>query len=599
MMRRHRELPFGAEPVAGGVRFRLWAPRAQRVALQLDGVAWPLPMAAEGEGWFALATPSAGPGSRYRFVVDDVAYPDPASRSQPDGVHGASEVGDPAGYEWTDTGWRGRPWAEIVLYELHVGTFSENGDYAGVIAHLDHIRDLGVTAVELMPVAAFPGTRNWGYDGVFPFAPAAAYGRPEALKRLVEACHARGLAIFLDVVYNHFGPEGNYLPAIAPDFFDAKRQTPWGAAIDFGGPRSRPVRDFFIENALYWLEEFHFDGLRLDAVHAITDPSKPDIIDELALAVRRRFGGREIHLVLENDRNEARRLVRHDGRPQRATAQWNDDLHHALHVLAVGETAGFYGDYADDTAMRLGRALAEGFAYQGDPSPFRRGRRRGEPSAHLPPTAFVAFIQNHDHVGNHPLGLRISVRAREPLLHAAAAIVLLSPQIPLLFMGEEWASARPFAFFCDFGPELAQAVREGRRREFAHFAEFANPAARERIPDPTALATFTGSKLDWAEPESAGHRRWLERYRRLLAVRGAEIAPRLAGISPGAGSYRVLGRRAVSADWRLGDGSVLRLLANFSDVALGLAANAGRLLYATADPGAPESASFFLSSDGG
>ncbi len=407
-MRRRHELPFGAEPVGGDVRFRLWAPRAQSVALQLDDAPSAFDMANESGGWFALTTSRARPGSRYRFVIDGRAYPDPASRLQPEGVHGASEVGDPAAYDWTDDAWRGRPWHEIVLYEFHIGTFSEGGDFAGAIAHLDHVRALGATAVELMPVAAFPGTRNWGYDGVFPFAPAICYGRPEALKRLVEACHARGLAVFLDVVYNHFGPEGNYLPAVAPDFFDDKRRTPWGAALDFSGELSRPVRDFFIENALYWLEEFHFDGLRLDAVHAIMDDSEPDIVDEIAMTVRRRIAGRKVHLVLENDRNEARRLARRDGKPLCATAQWNDDLHHALHVLVTGETAGFYGDYADEPARHLGRALAEGFAYQGDPSPFRDGKPRGEPSAHLPATAFVSFIQNHDHVGNHPFGSRIS-----------------------------------------------------------------------------------------------------------------------------------------------------------------------------------------------
>ena len=261
-----------------------------------------------------------------------------------------------------------------------------------------------------MPIGEFPGDRNWGYDGVFPFAPSSRYGRPEALKRLVEACHVRGLAILLDVVYNHFGPEGNYLPAIAPDFFTERHQTPWGAAIDFSGPQSRPVRDFFIHNALYWLEEYQFDGLRLDAVHAIFDDSQPDIVDEIGETVRRRIPDREIHLVLENDRNEARRLARRNGRIERFNAQWNDDLHHALHVLITGETAGFYADYATAPAAHLGRALAEGFAYQGEPSPFRGGRRRGEPSAELPATAFIAFLQNHDHVGNHPFGTRLASR---------------------------------------------------------------------------------------------------------------------------------------------------------------------------------------------
>jgi malto-oligosyltrehalose trehalohydrolase len=597
-MRRRHELPFGAEPAPGGVRFRLWAPRAKAVSLQFEhGAPTLLSMAPEAEGWFALTTALARSGTRYRYVVDGKAFPDPASRRQPEGVHGPSEVVDPEAYEWSDLGWRGRPWEEIVLYELHVGTFSETGDFAGAARHLDHLCRLGVTAVELMPIAEFPGARNWGYDGVFPYAPSSRYGRPEALKALVEACHVRGLAILLDVVYNHFGPEGNYLPAIAPDFFTEGHHTPWGAALDFDGPRSRPVRDVFIHNALYWLEEFHLDGLRFDAVHAIFDNSRPDIVDEIGDAVRQRIKDREIHLVLENDRNEARRLARRDGRSERFTAQWNDDLHHALHVLITGETVGFYGDYAAEPAARLGRALAEGLSYQGEPSPFRGGRPRGEPSAELPATAFVAFLQNHDHVGNHPFGTRLAARAAEPALHAGIAIVLLSPQIPLLFMGEEWASRRPFAFFCDFEPGLAEAVREGRRREFAHFPEFQDEAARERIPDPTAEATFAMSRLDWAEPAQPDHARWLARYRALIEIRRREMVPRIAGMPPRAGRYQVPVPQAVIVEWRLGDGSRLLLAANFSarQVPLPTAAGGGQMLYSSGVPGAPLSASFFLS----
>ncbi|HEU0156359.1 MAG TPA: DUF3459 domain-containing protein, partial [Stellaceae bacterium] len=433
----------------------------------------------------------------------------------------------------------------------------------------------------------------WGYDGVGLYAPSSRYGGPDALKRLVEACHARGLAILLDVVYNHFGPEGNYLPAIAPDFFNSSQQTPWGSAIEFSGPRSRPVRDFFIHNALYWLEEFHLDGLRLDAVHAIFDETEPDIIDEIGATVRQRVTDRPVHLVLENDRNEARRLASASG----YNAQWNDDLHHALHVLVTGETLGFYGDYAADPATALGRALAEGFAYQGEPSPFRDGVPRGEPSAGLPATAFVAFLQNHDHVGNHPLGARLAARTSEPALHAAVAIVLLSPQIPLLFMGEEWGSRRPFAFFCDFEPGLAQSVRDGRRREFTHFPEFHDEAARERIPDPNAGATFANSRIDWAEPTQPAHQGWLSRYQTLIEVRRREIVPRLAGMAPFAGHYRVPAAKAVIVEWRLGDRSRLMLAANFSDenMPVPAAASDGRLLYASAAPFSPLSAAFYLS----
>jgi maltooligosyltrehalose trehalohydrolase len=596
-MRRHHKLPFGAEPTPDGVRFRLWAPRANAVSVRLEE-AKPKTyrMTSEPGGWFSLTTDKARPGSLYRYVVDGRAFPDPAARRQPEGVHGPSEVVDPLTYRWSDFGWRGRPWEEIVLYELHLGTFSATGDFGGAVQHLDHIVELGATAVELMPIAEFPGRRDWGYDGVLLYAPASQYGRPEALKDLVEACHVRGLAIFLDVVYNHFGPEGNYLPAIAPDFFTNRHQTPWGAAIDFSGPKSRPVRDFFISNALYWLEEFHFDGLRFDAVHAIYDDSEPDIIIEISEAVRDRIGGREIHLVLENDLNQTRYLRRSRGRIDHYNAQWNDDLHHALHVLVTDDKSGYFGDYATEPAKHLGRALAEGLAYQGEPSPFRDGKARGEPSSELPPTAFVSFLQNHDQVGNHPFGTRIAARADEAALHAAAAIVLLSPQIPLLFMGEEWASVRPFAFFCDFEPGLRESVREGRRREFAHFPAFADETAREKIPDPTASATFEMSRLDWTEPGKEAHSLWLTRYRRLLGIRASAIVPRLVGVPSFEGSYQVLGSKALSVQWQLGDGSRLLLLANFSDEPAPVPGDfaTGETVYSSADPGSPFSATFVL-----
>jgi maltooligosyltrehalose trehalohydrolase len=593
-MRRHHKLPFGAEPTADGVRFLLWAPRARKVELLLEAPPIPaLPMVAEPEGWFSLTTGKAGAGSRYRYSVDGAPYPDPASRHQPDGVHGASEVIEPAAYEWRDAGWNGRPWHELVIYELHLGAFSERGDFTGAIAHLDHLGELGVTAIELMPIAECPGRRNWGYDGVQWFAPSARYGRPEELKALIDECHARGIAVFLDVVYNHFGPEGNYLHAIAPDFFTERHHTPWGAAINYDGPRSPPVRDFVVHNVLYWLEEFHLDGLRLDAVHAILDESAPDILTELAETVRRHIADRPVHLVLENDRNEARRLARD------YAAQWNDDMHHALHVLLTGETRGYYGDYAERPIEQLGRALATGFAYQGEPSEHRHGHPRGEPSAHLPATAFVSFLQNHDQIGNTPFGTRIGATAPEPLVHAAVAIVLLSPAIPLLFMGEEWASRQPFPFFCDFGPPLDEAVREGRRREFAHYPEFADPEAQRHIPDPNAEATFAAARLDWSKPHEPEHASWLERYRKLLTIRHREIVPRLDGITPG-GEYELLAQTALRVAWRLGDGTRLVLLANFANAPLAMpeAVSDDRLLYSSGEPPGdampPQCAVFYL-----
>jgi malto-oligosyltrehalose trehalohydrolase len=587
-MKRRHELPFGAERVADGVRFRLWAPKAERVALRLEG-AGEVEMARAAGGWFER-TLHAAAGSRYCYVVGGRPVPDPASRFQPDDVHGLSEVVDPASYDWRDRAWRGRPWKEIVLYELHVGSFSAAGTFAGVAEHLDHLVDLGITAVELMPVADFPGRRNWGYDGVLPFAPDARYGRPEDLKRLVDACHARGLAALLDVVYNHFGPEGNYLHLYAPGFFTQRHATPWGAAIDIARPE---VRQFYVENALYWLDEFHFDGLRFDAVHAIRDESVPRFLVELAETVRRRLGAeRHIHLVLENDANEARLLEKglYD-------AQWNDDVHHALRALISGESDGYYADYAAAPIAHLGRALAEGFAYQGEASG-HRGAARGEPSAHLPPLSFVSFIQNHDQVGNDAFGRRIGARAKPEAIRLAAAIVLLSPQIPLLFMGEEWGAAQPFPFFCDFAGELAASVREGRRREFAKFAAFRDPAARERIPDPTAAATFASAAIDWRAMAQPPHRGWLRWYQAMLRRRAGEVAPRLGGMAGHAGRWRALGDRALEVTWRLGDGSLLSLLANFAETALTLEAlPEGRILYASPAPSGttlPPLAALFL-----
>jgi maltooligosyltrehalose trehalohydrolase len=590
-MKRHHELPFGAEIVEGGVRFRLWAPKFEEISVAIENGP-ELPMEAQDGGWFTLTTDAARAGTRYRYRAGDLLVPDPASRHQPNDVHGPSEVIDPRSYEWRDEGWRGRPWEETVLYELHTGTFSSSGDFAGVGRHLDHLADLGVTAIELLPVNDFPGRRNWGYDGTLLFAPDAAYGRPEDLKRLVEACHARGLSLFLDVVYNHFGPDGNYLGHYA-NFFTTRHQTPWGDGINFDGRSSRAVRDFFIHNALYWLEEFNVDGLRFDAVHAILDDSEPDIVTEIAAAVRRALPERPVHLVLENDHNTARYLERRDGRPVHHTAQWNDDVHHALRVAMTGTSTGYYMDYADVPAERLGRALAEGFTYQGEPSAYRDGARRGEASAHLPPTAFVSFIQNHDQVGNNAFGNRLATLASPEAMHAGAAIVLLSPQIPMLFMGEEWAADQPFLYFVDMGPELGAAIREGRRREFAKFAEFADEKARERIPDPNAETSWRRSVLDWSVLDKEPHGTWLARYRELIALRRHEIVPRLRGVSGSNGQYRVLGERALRVDWRLGDGATLRLIANFGSSVIE-AERAGRQLYATAEPGAPMSAAFFL-----
>lgn len=587
MKRRHR-MPYGAEILDGGaVRFRLWAPAARSVDLCLAQEAGErvLPMQAGGEGWYEHVTDVASAGSHYHYRIDGgLRVPDPASRFQPDDVQGPSQVIDPKAWEWRDDGWRGRPWEEAVFYELHVGTFTPRGTFLGVKERLEHLLNLGITAIELMPVAEFPGERNWGYDGVMPFAPDSRYGTPEELKDLVQTAHQYGLMVFLDVVYNHFGPEGNYLHAYAPQFFTERHHTPWGAAINYDGADRHWVRQFFIHNALYWLEEYHLDGLRLDAVHAIMDDSRPDILIELAEAVNNGPGrDRRVHLVLENDNNAARYLRRgENGLPQWYAAQWNDDVHHALHVLGTGEHGGYYMDYDQDTMRLLGRCLTEGFAYQGEVSAYRHGERRGEPSRDLPPTAFVSFLQNHDQIGNRAFGERVAGLMTLAALRATTAILLLAPSIPLLFMGEEWASTRPFLFFCDFGPELGPKVTEGRRREFARFPEFQDPEARSRIPDPEAPATFLESKLDWAEHEKPEHRPWLELHRQLLALRHKEIVPRLKGIQGGLAEYRLLGEQALWARWVLGDRSVLTLLSNLGDADLsGVQHPPGILLYAT------------------
>ncbi len=566
----HR-MPFGAEPLdSGGVRFRLWAPAPRRVDLCLveEGVERRLPMQPTADGWWEGLSTKAHPGSLYHYRINGVhRVPDPASRFQPLDVHGPSEVIDPTGYRWQDGDWRGRPWEEAVFYELHTGAFSPAGDFRGVAARLDYLAALGVTALELMPIADFHGARNWGYDGVLPFAPDASYGRPEDLKALVDAAHARGLMVFLDVVYNHFGPEGNYLHLYAPSFFTEQHHTPWGAAINFDGEGSRVVRDFFIENAIYWLTEYRLDGLRLDAVQAIVDDGDPHILVELAEAVHAGPGRqRHVHLVLENDDNSARYLARSaNGSPRWYIAQWNDDFHHCAHVLATGERDGYYVDYAPDPAGMLGRCLAEGFACQGEPSGYRGGTPRGEPSADLPPTAFVGFLQNHDQMGNRAFGERLGELASADALRALTAILLLAPSPPLLFMGQEWLAATPFLFFCQFGDDLAQSVAEGRRREFARFARFANPRAREAIPDPNDPETLLRSKLDWDCLDHEPHAGWLRLHRHLLALRQREIVPRLAGLSgDGAGHERLHGC-GLRVRWRLADGALLGLLANLSD----------------------------------
>ncbi|MBA1156467.1 malto-oligosyltrehalose trehalohydrolase [Microvirga mediterraneensis] len=562
-MRRVHSMPFGAEITSDGIRFALWAPTAREVSLLLDDTEHPLK--ADADGWHRHVSRQARVGSRYGYRIDgNLVVPDPASRFQPDDVHGRSLVIDPQSYDWSDTSWTGRPWEETVLYEIHVGTATPEGTYAGLMGKLEQLRDLGVTAIELMPIGDFPGRRNWGYDGVLPYAPDAAYGSPEDLKRLVERAHELGLMMFLDVVYNHFGPSGNYLHAYAKTFFTERHPTPWGAGINVDDEGSRTVRDFFFHNALYWLEEFHFDGLRFDAVHAIVDDGETHFVGELADRIRQAIPDRHVHLVLENEANQARWLNRDEARrPKLHTAQWADDIHNAWHALLTGENEGYYEDYANKPLQHLGRSLAEGFAYQGDPSPHKGGFMRGEPSGHLPPSAFVAFLQNHDQIGNRAFGERLAHLIPSERLELAQAIFLLSPQIPLLFMGEEWAASSPFQFFVDFEsePDLAKAVRDGRRGEFKRFKAFTDPEMSQRIPDPTDRSTFDNSRIDWSEAERSPHREVLSRTRHLLDIRRTEIVPLLKRDYRGS-HYKVSPENTLDVTWRFAE-NTLRLFANF------------------------------------
>ena len=551
------ERQFGPRLTADGASFRLWAPAAKHVDLLLEKS---YPLRRGEDGWFSADISGVKAGARYKFRInDEIDVPDPASAFQPDDVSGPSEVIDHASYPWRASEWRGRPWQETVLVETHVGTFTPEGSYRAMIGKLDHLVATGITALELMPLADFAGSRNWGYDGVLWYAPDSAYGRPDDLKELIDQAHLRGLMVFLDVVYNHFGPEGNYLGRYAPDFF-TKAQTPWGSAIDY---RLAEVRDFAIENALYWLREYRFDGLRLDAVHAISEPGEISMLHDLSRAVGKLAAetGRHIHLVLENDDNAASLLDPNEDPPRgRYRAQWNDDYHHAWHVVLSGESHGYYRDYQCSPLRGIARALGSGFVYQGEASVHRGGQLRGEPSGKLAPTAFVNFLQNHDQIGNRALGDRLESLADSKAVEAALAITLLAPMVPMLFMGEEWGSKRPFPFFCDFHGDLAKAVRKGRRREFAGaYAKYG-----DEIPDPLDQSTFQSAILDWeSRQESPGQER-LALVQRLLAMRRREITPRLAGGRFGDADAADL----LTASWRMGDGATLRLLANLSPRAI-------------------------------
>jgi 1,4-alpha-glucan branching enzyme/maltooligosyltrehalose trehalohydrolase len=569
-------MPFGYKLLPeGGVQFNFWAPDIEEAIICItlpDGRYIEEKMQSVKEGWFTLINKNASPGCHYQYKMPDgLLVPDPASRYQPSGVHGPSEIIDPAKFDWgNEIEWKGRPWNEVVLYEVHTGTFTAEGTFEAIKAKLDYLVDTGVTALELMPVNSYPGRKGWGYDGVLLYAPQSTYGKPDELKSLIKAAHEKGLMVFLDVVYNHFGPDGNYLYVYAKSkFFSEKFKTPWGDAINF---ENQYVRDFFIHNAIYWLEEYHFDGLRLDAIHAIKDPSKPDIVEELGSRVREWFGkDRHIHLVLENDNNESAYLRKPSvSESELYQAQWNDDFHHCVHILTTGEKSGYYEDYTEKVSGKpvsyyAARTLAEGFAYQGEKSPYRDGEIRGQVSKDLNPRAFVNFIQNHDQIGNRAFGERIAMLTSSEANRAAACLYLLAPSIPMLYMGEEWGSTEPFLFFCDFGDDLKDSVRNGRRDEFARFPEFSDPEKRETIPDPFSNNTYTASLVNWKDLDEIEYQEMYSYYKTLLKARKEKIMPLIYQIIPEKPFFKVLNNTAFVVTWPCEQGKTLQVYANFGN----------------------------------
>jgi maltooligosyltrehalose trehalohydrolase len=492
--------------------FRVWAPRARKVELVLGTRR--LAMGQAAGGWWARRAEDAGPGSDYAFSLDGgPPRPDPRSAFQPAGVHGPSRLVDHAAFGWSDASWRGLPLAGSVLYECHTGTFSAAGTFDGAIEHLGHLAGLGVDAVELLPVAEFPGSRGWGYDGVGLFAPHHAYGGPDGLKRLVDAAHARGLGVLMDVVYNHLGPDGDYLPEFGP-YFSARHRTNWGEAVNFDGPGSDEVRRFVIDNALMWLRDYHLDGLRLDAVHAIADDSATHILEELAgeagaLAAHLR---RPVFLIAESDRNDPRYVRGREAGGYGLRASWADEWHHALHAVLTGEKSGYYADFGP--LHLLAKALRQAWVYDGVYSPYRQ-RVHGRPPAGLDGGQFVVSAQNHDQIGNRAAGQRAAALMSDGRLRVAAALLLTAPFVPMLFQGEEWGAGTPFQYFTDHGdPALGRKVSEGRRAEFATFGW--DPAD---VPDPQDPATFGRSRLDWAEPRKEPHAGLLAWHRELIALR--------------------------------------------------------------------------------
>lgn len=522
-------LEFGARPLpCGSTRFRVWAPRAKSLSVKIFGdKERALLMKRTANDVFEAIVSETVAGDDYKYIIDDeLERPDPVSRWQPWGVHGASRVVDPDAFAWTDKDWKGLPIKDLIIYELHVGTFTREGTFQAVIEKLPHLKRLGITAIELMPVAEFPGSRNWGYDGAHLYAPQSTYGGPYGLKSLVNACHSEGLAVLLDVVYNHLGPEGNYLGDYAPIFSKSYR-TPWGDALNFDGAESDGVRRYFVENALYWLTEYHLDGLRLDAIHRITDKSPTHILAEIAgeFSLQATALGRMAWTIAESDLNDVRVIKSRSEGGYGLDAQWSDDFHHSLHSVLTGTRRGYFADFG--SMEYLAKAIREGFVYDGCRSEFRR-RRHGTPSGEMPGERFVVFIQNHDQIANGYWGDRLGALCSPAQQRLAATLLLSAPNLPLFFMGQEWGESAPFLYFTSHTDEdLARNVREGRKEEYSSFLEaeeIGSSSMEEGFADPQDEETFKRSRLNWSRVEQSPHRETLSFYRDLLALRRKHAA---------------------------------------------------------------------------
>ena len=511
---------LGAVPDSSGTTFRVWAPAASVVSIDLEdgAVAGRHAMCREDDGYFTTVVPGVAAGTRYRYRLDGgEPLPDPASRFQPDGVHGASMVVDPAAAGWNDQEWHGVPLEDFVIYELHVGTFTEDGTFAAAADRLEAIRDLGVTALEIMPVADFPGRRNWGYDGVALFAPARCYGAPDDLRRLIDRAHTLGLAVLLDVVYNHFGPDGAYLTQFSPHYLTHRHRSPWGAGINLDGEQSRQVRAFFIENALHWVHEYHVDGLRLDATHALRDVGPIHFLAELASRLHTTGTARRIHIIAEDDRNFARIVLPPTESGWGLDALWSDDFHHQMRRALAGDADGYFADYSGST-VDIAATIRRGWFYTGQFSKHLQAPRGSAPVG-VPSRRCIVSLQNHDQIGNRAFGDRLNHRIDPAAYRAASVLLLLLPQTPLLFMGQEWAASTPFMYFTDHHRALGRLVTEGRRREFRSFTGFARQDSRSTIPDPQADETFAASRLRWDERNTGDHAGTLRLYSTVLALR--------------------------------------------------------------------------------